>query len=81
MAELSPLGAKALRLRNADPTAFEEFTAELDNYYRDLMQQIVQAPGHDVFQAQGRAQSVFALLRILVECHIERKPKPPAPSV
>ena len=79
MADLSPLGAKALRVRHADPRAFEEFCEELDNYYRMLMQQLVQAPPSDICQAQGRAQSIFALLRILVECSIERKPAKPVP--
>ena len=77
----SPLTLAAQRLRNLNPIVFEDFLLEIDHYYDALCQAAVQAPGSEVLQAQGRAQSILALLRILKECHIEPKKQPqPAPQ-
>jgi len=78
MAEINSTEMKdwMLRLRNGNPEAFDKFLELLGNYYQDLMEKVVQAKPDDVLNAQGRAQSIFALLRMFKECTIEKKPRP-----
>lgn len=66
----------ALRLRNGNPDAWDEFLIRMQGYYEDLTMKVVQAPAEEVMVAQGRAQSIFALLRTFKECTVERKQKP-----
>jgi hypothetical protein len=81
MAALSPLGERALRLRNASPQAFEEFLRELAIYKDELTATVTTAPVGEVLVAQGRAQSIIAIERVLKECNLPRpeKPTPPVP--
>ena len=86
MAQLTPLGTAALRLRNLHSGVFNDFVEEIDAYAMSLMNDVVHAPSSDILAAQGRAQSMQALLRVLKECHLARPqapsqpvPQPPAP--
>ena len=75
------LSELALRLRNGNPEAWDEFLVQMQGYYEDLTMKVVQAPAEEVMVAQGRAQSIFALLRTFKECTVERKkPLPQAGS-
>lgn len=76
MPEAITLSTCALKLRNSDPEIFELFIKKLDEYYKTLMDAVVEANINDVLVAQGRAQSIMAVLRILNECGIEKKEKP-----
>lgn len=70
------LSELALRLRNANPDVFSQFVATFNQYYEDLTFKVVQAPSDEVLQAQGRAQTAFALLRLFKECTLEKKVEP-----
>ncbi len=65
-----------LLLRNGNPEAFDMVIARLQDYYDDLSFKVIQAPAEEVMVAQGRAQSAFAILRMLKECTVEQKPRP-----
>ena len=66
----------ALRLRNGNPDAWDEFLIRMQGYYEDLTMKVVQAPAEEVMVAQGRAQGVMALLRMFKECTVEKKRRP-----
>ena len=75
------LSELALRLRNGNPEAWDEFLVRLQEYYEDLTMKVVQAPAEEVMVAQGRAQAAFALLRIFKECSSKsHKPLPGNPQ-
>ena len=70
-----------LLLRNGNPEAFDLAIKHMADYYEDLTFKVVQAPPDEVMVAQGRAQAAFAVLRMLKECHVEKKSEPsPAKS-
>ena len=76
MSALPPLGIAALRLRNNNTLAFEEFVGQLEDYYNTLCRELIQANQTDILAAQARAQSIGILVRTLKECHLDRTPKP-----
>ena len=65
-----------LLLRNGNPEGFDGFLKRLTEYYEDLTMKVVQAPAEEVMVAQGRAQAIFAVLRLFKECTVEQKPRP-----
>jgi len=76
MAQLTPLGQRALYLHNAAPTAFKDFLTELELRTTLITVAVTEAPQHEILVAQGRAQEARTLLRILQECHLPRQQKP-----
>jgi hypothetical protein len=68
----------AKRLRNADPQAFADFIAAMEEWTGHLLLAMTNAPPEGIFLAQGQARAARGLLRILNECHLEPKPKPGA---
>ena len=79
MAALPPLGIAALRLRNNNTPAYDEFVGQLEDYYNTLCRDLIAANQTDILAAQGRAQAIGALLRTLKECHLKR-PDTPSPA-
>jgi hypothetical protein len=73
-----PVKQAARRLRNADPQAFADFIAAMEQWTADLLIAMTNAPDSHIFLAQGQARAARGLLRILNECHLEPKPKPGA---
>ena len=65
-----------LLLRNGNPDAFDLVIARMQAYYDDLSFKVIKAPAEEVMVAQGRAQSAFAILRMLKECTVEKKERP-----
>ena len=65
-----------VRLRNGNPESFDQFIEAAKEYYDDLTFRVVQSSADEVLQAQGRAQSAYAYLRMLKECTVEKKSKP-----
>jgi len=76
MAVKSQLSIIALLVKNGNPQAFGAFVAELENYERSLVDELVQASTTEILSAAGRVQSIRALLRVLKECHLEPKKQP-----
>ena len=74
----APLRVAALRLRNAEPQAFADFTVELEKWVGQLLLAMTEAPPEFVSLAQGQARAGRLLLRVFNECHLESKPKPGA---
>jgi hypothetical protein len=68
----------AKRLRNADPQAFADFVAAMEQWTAGLLVAMIEAPDTHIFLAQGQARAARGLLRILNECHLEPKTKPGA---
>lgn len=58
----------ALRLRNADPEAFDGFYNALDTYGVEALNEMAHAPQTEVLQMQGRCKQLQALLQLLREC-------------
>lgn len=58
----------ALKLRNANPTAWENFVNTLDVYTAEVMQGMTSSPQSEILCMQGRAQQCLALLQIYREC-------------
>ena len=78
MPALPPQGVAALRLKNANPEAFDMYVAQLEQYERTLMDELVRSPQHEILAAQGRVQVLQVLIRTLKECHLPRTPQKPA---
>lgn len=76
MATKPALAISALRLRNLEPAFWEIFLRDVEAYQDALTQELTMAPTADILVAQGRVQSIRALLRVLKECHLEPKGKP-----
>lgn len=62
----------ALRLKNADPSNFDQFVECFDVYTSEVTVAVTEAPQDVILNAQGRAQQCLALLRMFRECHIQR---------
>ena len=73
-----PVRIAALRLKNVDPQAFQDFIGAMEVWTAELMVAMTLAPPDAIFLAQGQARAAKALLRILNECHLERPKKPGA---
>lgn len=77
MAVLPPIGVAALRMKNADPEAFDIYTAQLELYQHNLTNDLIMANQQDVLVAQGRVQVMVSIIRTLKECHLQKiKPAP-----
>ena len=74
----TPLRVAALRMRNADPQAFADFIAVLEQWTGERMSAMANAPPEGVFLAQGMAKAAIALLRVFNECHLASQKKPGA---
>lgn len=74
-----PLAVAALRLYNASPIAFSEFVRALSDMTDAATVAVTEAPAENIMVAQGRAQQMRHVLRILNECRIEPTPKPTPP--
>lgn len=60
----------ALRLRSADPKAFEAFVEAFDAYATQVTVAVTDADQSSVLNCQGRAQAFLSILKMLRECHI-----------
>lgn len=81
MAYAEPIHTAALRMRNGNPEAFEDFQKELEKYFNTLLLDTMKADNSQVLQAQGRAHTAYAILTILKECNIRlERPKPEPPQ-
>jgi hypothetical protein len=78
MSALSPIESAALYMRNANPTAFEDFIKELEKLTEKSLDAMLSAPPDAIQLAQGTSRGYRHVLRIFKECTIER-PKPGAP--
>lgn len=66
-----------LRLKNANPEAWDNFVQTFDIYATEVAIQLTQAPSDEILRMQGRAQQCIGLLRLMQECD---RPKPLAPQ-
>ena len=66
-----------MRLRNADPPAWESFVEIFDAYSTEVTVAVTQAPQDQILNAQGRAQAMLILLDTFRNCHIHSQPKQP----
>jgi hypothetical protein len=78
MPALSPIETAALYMRNASPTAFEDFIKELEKLTEKSLDAMLSAPPDAVQLAQGTSRGYRHVLKILKECTVERA-KPGAP--
>ena len=69
------MSANALRLRNGNPEAFDDFVNNLNELTGDALTALSEAPTDEVLVQQGRAQQCRAFLRLLLECD-KQKPAP-----
>lgn len=72
-----------LRLKNANPEAWDDFVQCFDIYATEVTVAVTQAPSEDILRMQGRAQQCLALLRTMRECAkappAQAAPPPAAP--
>lgn len=82
MIKQSPLAEEALRLRNANPQAFDKFVGLWEQVRAHCAEDFAQAQPSEILIFQGRVQAYAHIIRILKECHIEpaMKPLPPMPQ-
>ena len=59
---------KALRMRNADPEAFDDFLATFRTYTNAVITALSEADQATILNLQGRLQQCRALIRIFEEC-------------
>ena len=71
MPEKSPLSKTALRLRNGNPDAFQDFVSQINDLTIDAMKALSEAPTDEILVMQGRAKQCRWFLRLLVECDKE----------
>lgn len=69
----------ALRLRNADPRAWDDFLACFDAYATEVTVAVTQAEQHEILQAQGRARAFLHLLDTFRNCQVRAHPPAPKP--
>jgi hypothetical protein len=62
----------ALRLKNSNSIAFDEFTAELTTLYTNALHECSLAPSQDVLMMQGYCRAYEAILRVFKECALPR---------
>ena len=72
------LSQKFLRLRNADPSGFEDCLKAFGEYTDEVTVAVTEADPNTILAMQGRAQQCRAILRLLRECD-KVKAKPPTP--
>lgn len=56
------------RLKRAAPTTFGEFEAEMANLYSERAGEVVNCPPDRVFVAQGKAQQMLELAKMISTC-------------
>jgi hypothetical protein len=66
-----------MRLRTADPTAWEGFVDCFDAYSTEVTLAVTQAPQDAILNAQGRAQAMLILLDTFKNCQVHSQPKKP----
>lgn len=71
------LSELAHRLRNGAPDIFDAFVNEFSTYTDQAMMIMMNASTAEVLVRQGEVRQCVSLLRMLKECHIERKPPTP----
>ena len=78
MSALSPqqvLAQFAMRLRAADPQAWESFVQCFDAYATEVTVAVTNAPQDQILNAQGRAQAYLHLLNTFRNCVALSQPK------
>ena len=75
MPEKSLLSKTALRLRNGNPEAFEQFVSLINDLTIDSMKALSEAPTDEILVQQGKAKQCRWFLRMLAECDKEPKPQ------
>lgn len=73
------LQVAALRVRNADPEAWELFLYQLSETARRTTNTLVSVDQSAILTTQGQAQMAVALFDALLKCE-DAKPKPPVPQ-
>ena len=79
MSALSPqqvLAQFAMRLRHADPKAWEEFVQCFDAYATEVTLAVTNASQNEILVCQGRAQAYLHLLSTFRNCATISQPKP-----
>jgi hypothetical protein len=66
-----------LRLKNSNPTGWDDFVQVFDCYATEVTVAVTQAPSDEILRMQGRAQQCLALLRLMRECDKVKIPQPP----
>jgi hypothetical protein len=57
----------ALKFRNQDPSVYEKFIRNLDQYVTEITAAVTEAPPDQVLNAQGRAQQARKFFQLLTE--------------
>jgi hypothetical protein len=72
----------ALRLRSADPKAWDEFCVGLDAYATEITVAVTAAEQNDILNQQGRAQMALHFLRMMRDCgkRPQQRPQQAQPS-
>jgi type II secretory pathway component GspD/PulD (secretin) len=70
------LSQKFLRLRNADPVAFDDCVSIFGEYTGEVTVAVTEADATNILVMQGRAQQCRAILRVLQECDKPKQTKP-----
>lgn len=81
MASKPALARSGLLLRSAFPEAWEQFLKDLTRFRDVLSSELMMATTTDILVAQGRTQSINALLDVLKNCHLEPKVQQPVPPI
>ena len=72
--QYSDLKAAALRLKNGNPEAFDQFLNLFNDLTMDALKALSEAPTEQILIQQGRTQQLRALMRMFVECDKPDKP-------
>lgn len=67
------VGVALRRIRSAQPDLFDELLRAYAAWTDEVTVAVTETPHADVYVAIGRAQQCRKLLRMMLECHLDRK--------